>query len=61
MYVPPAHRQRGYFKQLYAAVREEAAKAGAAGLRLYADADNSLAHKAVSNLPLDSCSQSVFT
>lgn len=52
VYVTPEHRQQGYFKQLCAAVRDEAQKAGAAGLRLYADDDNKKAHAAVSWLEL---------
>lgn len=53
VYVPPEHRQKGHFKQLYSAVRDEAQKAGAAGLRLYADDHNIKAHAAVRDqLPL---------
>lgn len=48
MYVPPQFRQQGHFKSLYKHVREEAQKAGAAGLRLYADVGNERAHAAVS-------------
>lgn len=48
MYVPPQFRQQGRFKSLYKHVREEAQKAGAAGLRLYADVGNERAHTAVS-------------
>lgn len=48
MYVLPSHRRRGHFGALYAHVRGEAAAAGAAGLRLYADDSNSKAHKVVS-------------
>lgn len=48
MYVPPEFRQQGHFKSLYKHVREEAQKAGAAGLRLYADVGNERAHTAVS-------------
>jgi len=38
VYVSPHARRRGHFKLLYAHVRNEAMKAGAAGLRLYAGA-----------------------
>jgi hypothetical protein len=38
---------QGHFKALYNHVRDEARKAGAAGLRLYADADNTRAHATV--------------
>lgn len=48
VYVPPQFRQQGHFKSLYKHVREEAQKAGAAGLRLYADVGNERAHAAVS-------------
>jgi hypothetical protein len=47
VYVPPEHRQRGHFKALYAHVKHEAHKAGATGLRLYADTGNARAHSAV--------------
>jgi GNAT superfamily N-acetyltransferase len=50
VYVPPQHRKKGHFKQLYKKVREAAAAAGAAGLRLYADADNHGAQRTVSQL-----------
>lgn len=47
VYVQPAHRRKGLFRALYAHVRQEATEAGAAGLRLYADNDNSNAHSTV--------------
>lgn len=37
VYVVEERRRQGLFKALYNAVREEAKKAGAGGLRLYAD------------------------
>eukprot|EP00877_Chromochloris_zofingiensis_P013353 jgi/Chrzof1/8271/Cz03g04010.t1 len=40
VYVPPQHRQKGLFKCLYEHVKAEAQRAGAAGLRLYADTHN---------------------
>lgn len=45
--MPEHFRQQGHFKSLYKHVREEAQKAGAAGLRLYADVGNERAHTAV--------------
>lgn len=48
VFVPEAHRQRGYFKALYQHVKDEARRAGARGLRLYADDSNARAHAAVS-------------
>eukprot|EP00878_Enallax_costatus_P018036 GHUV01018964.1.p1 GENE.GHUV01018964.1~~GHUV01018964.1.p1 ORF type:complete len:175 (+),score=19.14 GHUV01018964.1:1181-1705(+) len=54
VYVSPEHRQQGHFKQLYAAVRDEAQKAGAAGLRLYADDHNKRAHAAYERLGMTS-------
>ncbi len=47
MYVEKEHRQHGYFKQLYQSVRVQAQRAGAAGLRLYADDGNESAHRTV--------------
>ena len=48
VYVQPTFRKQGVFKQLYAHARAEALRAGAAGLRLYADVLNETAHMAVS-------------
>lgn len=48
VYVQPEHRRRGIFRALYDHVRQEAHRAGAAGLRLYADNSNSCAHATVS-------------
>ncbi|GBF87823.1 GCN5 family acetyltransferase [Raphidocelis subcapitata] len=54
VYVPPQHRRRGYYRRLYELVREEARKKGAAGVRLYADADNATAHEAYRRLGMTS-------
>lgn len=43
VYVVPAHRRKGLYRQLYAHVREAARAAGAAGLRLYVEKDNAAA------------------
>ncbi len=51
VYVPPEHRRKGYFKRLYALVREEARQRGAAGVRLYADDSNADAHATVRVCP----------
>lgn len=40
VYVDPAARGRGVFRALFAAVRERAAAAGVASLRLYVERDN---------------------
>jgi GNAT superfamily N-acetyltransferase len=48
VYVRPPYRRRGCFRRLYQHVRAAAAAAGAGGLRLYADDDNSSAHATVS-------------
>jgi len=40
VWVPPEHRRQGYYRELYLEVKEEARKAGAAGIRLYVDARN---------------------
>ena len=47
VYVRPDCRRRGHFRALYAHVREECRRAGACGLRLYADTGNERAHAAV--------------
>lgn len=47
VYVHPQHRRRGIYRSLYARARHDAQQAGAAGLRLYADNDNTRAHATV--------------
>lgn len=47
VYVNPAYRRNGLFTALYNHAREECKKAGACGLRLYADIDNVKANKTV--------------
>ncbi len=47
VYVEPTHRRKGLFRVLYRHTRQAAAQEGAAGLRLYADDDNSSAHATV--------------
>lgn len=54
VYVPEHFRQQGHFKSLYKHVRQEAQKAGAAGLRLYADVGNERAHTAYERLGMTS-------
>ncbi len=41
VYVAPDHRRRGVFRALYEHVREQARAAGACGLRLYVEHENS--------------------
>lgn len=60
MYVPPPHRSKGAFKKLYQLVKAEAEKAGAAGLRLYADTDNERAHTVVSILTEQNCCHTAY-
>lgn len=43
VYVPPQARRRGVYAALYAAARDQAEAAGAAGLRLYVDTRNQAA------------------
>ena len=40
MYVIPSARRKGVFSSLYKAASDRAKKAGAAGLRLYAETEN---------------------
>ncbi|WIA10628.1 hypothetical protein OEZ85_010810 [Tetradesmus obliquus] len=64
VYVKPQHRKQGHFKALYNHVRDEAHKAGAAGLRLYADAANTRAHATYEKLGMSShykCYEDMFT
>jgi ribosomal protein S18 acetylase RimI-like enzyme len=60
VYVDPEHRRRGLYGQLYAAVREEARAAGAAGLRLYVDASNTRAQATYEALGMDGGHYRVF-
>ncbi|KAI8474044.1 MAG: acyl-CoA N-acyltransferase [Monoraphidium minutum] len=54
VFVPIAHRRKGYYRRLYEMVREEARRAGAAGVRLYADDGNGRAHEAYRRLGMTS-------
>lgn len=47
VYVNPSYRRQGLFTALYKHAQEESKKAGACGLRLYADTGNERAHKTV--------------
>lgn len=47
VYVNPGHRRQGLFTALYEHAKQESKKAGACGLRLYADNSNLRAHKTV--------------
>ncbi|MBI3074023.1 MAG: GNAT family N-acetyltransferase [Deltaproteobacteria bacterium] len=46
VYVAPAHRRRGVFRKMYAALSNEAKRAGARSLRLYVDSTNAKAQQA---------------
>lgn len=50
VYVWPDARKRGYFRELYRSVREEAMRGGAGGLRLYVDERNESAKKTYRSL-----------
>jgi GNAT superfamily N-acetyltransferase len=47
VYVHPPYRRQGLFTQLYNHAKAESQKAGACGLRLYADNGNTRAHATV--------------
>ena len=47
VYVSPPYRRQGLFTALYKHAKAESEKAGACGLRLYADDHNTKAHKTV--------------
>lgn len=51
VYVLPEHRRQGHYRRMYNHTREAALREGAAGLRLYADINNTGAHETVSLLP----------
>ncbi|MCA1757068.1 MAG: GNAT family N-acetyltransferase [Bacteroidales bacterium] len=54
VYVIPEARRRGIFRMMYNHVREMAEKEGAAGLRLYVEAENSRAQKTYEAMGMDS-------
>lgn len=60
VYTSPSHRGQGHYRRLYAAVREEAVAAGAAGLRLYVDARNTAAQAVYGVLGMDGGHYRVF-
>jgi len=45
VYVLPTHRRLGIFRSMYMHIRNEAEKAGVAGLRLYVESNNTRAQK----------------
>jgi ribosomal protein S18 acetylase RimI-like enzyme len=45
VYVLPSHRRKGVFRAMYLHIRNEAAKIGVAGLRLYVETNNTGAQK----------------
>ncbi|MDT8401972.1 MAG: GNAT family N-acetyltransferase [Bacteroidales bacterium] len=45
VYVQPAHRRKGFFKEMYIHVKETALQNGVAGLRLYVELENINAQK----------------
>jgi GNAT superfamily N-acetyltransferase len=60
VYVSPAARGRGVFKEMYAHIRREAQSAGAGGLRLYVDTANSRAQKVYTALGMNGEHYRVF-
>lgn len=54
VYVPEDWRRRGLWRALYARVKKEALKAGACGLRLYAEKTNTRAQSAYTSLGMTS-------
>ncbi len=60
VFVPEAARGRGLYGRLYAHVRAEAERAGAAGIRLYVDARNTRAQEVYARLGMDGGHYRVF-
>ncbi|MDO6461127.1 GNAT family N-acetyltransferase [Granulosicoccaceae sp. 1_MG-2023] len=60
VYVLPALRRRGVFRALYRDVEQAARKAGACGLRLYAETANHRAHRTYEALGMSSGHYAVF-
>jgi predicted GNAT family acetyltransferase len=60
VWVPPAERRNGYYRELYAHVREASIAAGAAGIRLYVDARNTRAQAVYAALGMNGDHYRVF-
>jgi GNAT superfamily N-acetyltransferase len=60
VYVLPAERGKGVFRQLYHEIRREALSAGAGGLRLYVDATNTRAQAVYAALGMNGEHYRVF-
>lgn len=60
VYVAPASRRSGVFRQLYARVRRDAAAAGAVGLRLYVETENQRAQRTYAELGMDRCNYLMY-
>jgi GNAT superfamily N-acetyltransferase len=60
VYVIPEARRHGVFRALYAAVRERAAEAGAAGLRLYVETENTRAQSTYAELGMSRCHYAMY-
>jgi ribosomal protein S18 acetylase RimI-like enzyme len=54
VYVLPAFRRKGVFREMYKFVREESVKNGVAGLRLYVESNNKAARKTYESLGMTS-------
>lgn len=55
VYVVPAARRIGVFRALYARVQQDAAAAGAVGLRLYVETENQRAQRTYAELGMERC------
>jgi GNAT superfamily N-acetyltransferase len=53
VYVAPAHRRHGVFRALYAEVERRAREAGAVGMRLYVERDNTRAQQTYQSLGME--------
>lgn len=60
VYVVPGARRQGVFRALYAAVQAGAADAGAVGLRLYVDQDNTRAQHTYADLGMARCHYGMY-
>jgi GNAT superfamily N-acetyltransferase len=54
VYVLPDYRRRGIFRSMYSNIKNEAAREGVAGLRLYVESNNSRAQKTYEALGMKS-------
>lgn len=60
VYIHPKYRKQGIFRALHNHIADEAKKAGAIGLRLYVERENTIAQKTYTNMGMLQCQYCMF-